>query len=581
MSITNIISLFAGIAFFLYGMSSMGDGLKRISGNKLEPVLYKLSGTPIRGFLLGSGVTAVIQSSSATSVIVVGFTDSGMLKLKQAIPIILGAIFGTSITGWVVCLSYIEGAGQLGQILSTATLTGVVALIGIILKTFGKKKVHRDIGELLMGFAILMMGMSTMSGSVSGLKDQPWFNSLMTSMRNPVLGILLGFGVSALLQSASAAVGIVQALSVTGAASFESVLPMLMGISVGAALPVLLTALGTNLNGRRTALSYLASTFMGVLICASLFYIISAVVEFPFLDLVMNPFSIALLNTVFRLIMVLILIPLTDVIEAVVCHILPDKQEKEDPLQMNEQFIRHPILAIEQCRQRISDMAMQSMESVIEAGALISRYSEPAFEKVVELEQAGDHYEDVLGSFLMKLSEQDLTEAQGRESTIFLHTIPDFERISDHARNVAESAKEIYDKRMNLSEEVMHELSVLMAAVREILSMATEAFANKDIVVAEKIEPLEEVIDGLCEQMKMQHVKRLQHGKCSIEQGFVFNDLLTDYERISDHCSNVAAAIIEIYAGSFATHEYLDMLKLNHDRSFDKYYEEYRKKFVI
>ena len=581
MSITNIISLFAGIAFFLFGMSSMGGGLKRISGNKLEPVLYKLSGTPIKGFLLGSGVTAVIQSSSATSVIVVGFTDSGMLKLKQAIPIILGAIFGTSITGWVVCLSYIEGAGQLGQILSTATLTGVVAVIGIIMRTFGKKKVHRDIGDLLMGFAILMMGMSTMSGSVSGLKDQPWFNGLMTSMRNPILGILLGFAVSALLQSASAAVGIVQALSITGAASFEGVLPMLMGISVGAALPVLLTALGTNINGRRTALSYLASTLMGVLICASLFYIIAAVADLPFLDLVMNPFSIALLNTVFRLIMVLILIPLTDVIEALVCHILPDKQEKEDPLQMNEQFIRHPSLAIEQCRQRICDMAVLSMDSVIEAGSLISHYSDSVFEKVEELEQTGDHYEDVLGSFLMKLSEQDLTEVQGRESSIFLHTIPDFERISDHALNVAQSAKEIYDKRMNLSEEVMHELSVMMAAVREILNMATEAFANKDIALAERIEPLEEVIDGLCDQMKMHHVERLQHGKCSIEQGFVFNDLVTDYERISDHCSNVAAAIIEIYSGSFATHEYLDAIKENHDRSFDKYYEEYREKFVI
>ncbi len=582
MSITDIISLFSGISLFLFGMTLMGDGLKSLSGNKLEPILYRLSGTPLKGVLLGSGVTAVIQSSSATSVIVMGFVNSGMMKLKQAIPVIMGAIFGTSITGWVICLSYIEGAGGLSDLLSTSTLTGIVAIIGIILRLFSKKKTHHHIGDLMMGFAILMFGMSMMSGSVGGLKEQAWFDRALTTMRNPVLGILVGVMIACVLQSASAAVGIVQALSVTGAIVFDNALPLLMGISIGAALPVMIASFGTNIAGRRTALSYLVSTVMGVMTFASVYYIVSAVVPLGLNQISMNPFSLAAVNTVFRFIMILILLPFVDMLEAMVCIMIPDKKaEKEDDIQLDERFIKHPTLAIEQSRTTIIRMARQSAQAVTEASVLIGRYSDSGYEHVAELENAGDRFEDALGSFLMKIPGQELTEWQERESTIFLHTLSDFERITDHALSIAGSAREISENQITFSEAANYEISVLMAAIREILQTTVEAFSHKDMELAERVEPLEEVIADIADEMKLRHIERLQQGRCSIRQGFVLNDIITNYGRISDHCSNVAVALIEIYSGSFATHEYLGHVKEVRTDRFEECYNEYRDRFAL
>ncbi len=582
MTISDIISLFSGIALFLFGMTLMGDGLKTTSGNKLEPILYKLSNNPFKGLILGTGVTAVIQSSSATSVIVMGFVNSGLMKLKQALPIILGAILGTSITGWVICLSYIQGAGGLSSLLSTATLTGIVAIAGIFLRLFCKGKKQHHIGDIMMGFAILMFGMSLMSSSVSGLKEMAWFGKMLTTLKNPVLGILVGILISAVLQSASAAVGIVQALSVTGAIVFENALPLLMGISIGAALPVVVASLGTNTSGKRTSFSYLVECVMGVMMIASIFYIFDAVFEFPLNSMVMNPFLIAIVNTVMRLCMILILFPFIDVSEALVCWMFPDKKVgNQGEIQLNDRFVVHPSLAVEQSRQAIVRMAEDAGCAVSQAGLLVERYSEQGFDIVAEFEDAGDHYEDKLGSFLMRLSGQELSERQERRTTLYLHTLSDFERITDHALSIANSAKEISDKKFDFTEDAKHELAMLTAAVREILGVTIKAFTGEDVETAGRVEPLEEVIDDISDQMKFNHTERLQQGKCSINQGFVFNDILTSYERISDHCSNIAAALIEIYSGSLATHEYLGRVKEMHKGNFEKWYDEYSARFSL
>ena len=580
MTISDIIGLLSGIALFLFGMTLMGDGLKSLSGNKLEPILYKLSGTPAKGLLLGSGVTAVIQSSSATSVIVMGFVNSGMMKLGAAIPVIIGAIFGTSITGWVICLSYIEGAGSLSQLLSTATLTGVVAVVGIILKIFCKGKIQHYVGDILMGFAILMFGMSMMSGSVSGLKEQEWFHSVLTTMRNPMLGILVGILVAAVLQSASAAVGIVQALSVTGAIVFDNALPLLMGISIGAALPVMIASLGTSISGRRTALSYLVACFMGVMACGSIYYISDAVFTFPFEGMAMNPFSVALVNTIFRFLMMLVLIPFLDILEALVCQIIPDKSSgKKKEIILDDRFTKHPSLAIEQSRIMINHMAEEAAQAVSEASILIERFDEKTYHMVEQLEDNGDEYEDVLGAFLMKLSSHELSDRQEKESTIFLHTLSDYERISDHAMKVANSAKEINEKKISFSDEAAHEIAVMASAVREILQLTVAAFDKEDVEIASNVEPLEEVIDDISDSMKLNHIERLQNGSCNIEQGFIFNDIITDYERISDHCANIAVALKEIYSDTPAEQGSPEYMR--ESEHYDKCYEEYKSRFSL
>ena len=583
MGISEIIALLSGVALFLFGMSLMGDGLKSVSGDKLEPILYRLSSTQVRGVLLGTGVTAVIQSSCATSVMAVGFVNSGMMKLRQAISVILGSILGTSITGWVICLSYIEGAGGLRSVLSTATLTGVVAVVGIVLRMFSKSQTRKHVGDILMGFAVLMFGMSTMSGAVNGLGDQPWFTKTMTSMSNPLLGILVGAAFTALLQSASAAVGILQALSVTGALTLDAALPLLFGITIGAAFPVLLSAVGATVQGKRTAWVYFVASFLGVIVMTAVFYIVHAVHPFPFMERTMNPFSLAGVNTLFRFILTVMLMPFTDVIEAICCRIVPDRGPvRDDPgLRLEERFLAHPPLAIEQSRLTINAMAELSRKALEISYGLLRGYTEEGFQEVKDIESEVDRYEDVLGTYLMKLTGREFTAKQSGEVSKYLHVISDFERLSDHALNIAESAKELFDKKLSFSPAGQHELAVITGATSEVARLAVKAFVNEDLDEAEKVEPLEEVIDDLCDEMKVHHVERLQNGTCTIGQGYVFNDLLTNFERVSDHCSNIAVAMLELSLGAFDTHEYLEQLREKRSENFKHYTEWYRETFAI
>ena len=584
MSVADVISLLGGIALFLFGMSLMGEGLKKVAGSRLELVLYKLSSTPLKGVLLGTGVTAVIQSSSATSVMVVGFVNSGMMKVKQAIGVIMGAILGTSVTGWILCLSSLEGGSGVVQLLSTEVLTGIVAVVGIILRMFTGKTSNRYVGEILLGFAVLMYGMSAMSGAVSPLRESEAFIRILTSFSNPILGILVGLAFTSVLQSASAAVGILQALAITGAVTFEVALPIVMGIAIGAAVPVLLSALGANLNGKRTAFIYLLIDVLGVLIWALLFYGANAIIHFTFLDTVMSSVSIALMNTLFRLATVIVLLPCIGLMERMVELLFPDDgsaAEEQEMDRLEERFLQHPALSIEQSRLVTNSMAERAEGNLLMAVGLRNRWSDKDFRMVGETESVIDRYEDKLGTYLMKITSKSLSQSQSEEVSKYLHTISDFERISDHALNISEAAKEIHDKDLQFSPEACHELDVIESAVREILSVAVGAFVENDPQRAARVEPLEEIIDGLCDEMKSHHVDRLQSGSCTLNQGFVFNDLLTNYERVADHCSNIAVAIIELESDSFDTHEYLNSVRAMKSSSFARYYEEYKQEYHL
>ena len=584
MTVADIVSLLGGIALFLFGMSLMGEGLKKVAGSRLELVLYRLSSTPLKGVLLGTGVTAVIQSSSATSVMVVGFVNSGMMKVRQAIGVIMGAILGTSVTGWILCLSSLEGGSGVVQLFSTEVITGVVAVIGIILRMFNHKASNRHVGEILLGFAVLMYGMSSMSGAVSPLRESEAFIRILTSFSNPLLGILVGLVFTSVLQSASAAVGILQALAVTGAITFEIAFPIVMGIAIGAAVPVLLSALGANLHGRRTAFVYLLIDVLGAAIWSLVFYAANAVVHFPFLSAVMTSVSIALMNTLFRLATVIVLLPCIGLMEKLVEYLFPDTGdggEEQDMDRLEERFLQHPALSIEQSRLVTNSMAEKAAGNLMLAMSLRSKFSEKDFRQVNETESVIDRYEDKLGTYLMKITSKSLSEAQSEEVSKFLHTISDFERISDHAVNISEAAHEIHDKDLVFSPEARRELEVMESAVREVLSLAISAFVDNDVQRAAKVEPLEEIIDGLCDEMKSHHVDRLQSGACTLGQGFVFNDLLTNYERVADHCSNIAVAIIELESDSFDTHEYLSSVRALKSHSFDKYYEEYKQQYHL
>lgn len=584
MSVADVISLLGGIALFLFGMSLMGEGLKKVAGSRLELVLYKLSSTPLKGVLLGTGVTAVIQSSSATSVMVVGFVNSGMMKVKQAIGVIMGAILGTSVTGWILCLSSLEGGSGVVQLLSTEVLTGIVAVVGIILRMFTGKTSNRYVGEILLGFAVLMYGMSAMSGAVSPLRESEAFIRILTSFSNPILGILVGLAFTSVLQSASAAVGILQALAITGAVTFEVALPIVMGIAIGAAVPVLLSALGANLNGKRTAFIYLLIDVLGVLIWALLFYGANAIIHFTFLDAAMSSVSIALMNTLFRLATVIVLLPCIGLMEHMVELLFPDDgsaAEEQEMDRLEERFLQHPALSIEQSRLVTNSMAERAEGNLLMAVGLRNRWSDKDFRMVGETESVIDRYEDKLGTYLMKITSKSLSQSQSEEVSKYLHTISDFERISDHALNISEAAKEIHDKDLQFSPEACHELDVIESAVREILSVAVGAFVENDPQRAARVEPLEEIIDGLCDEMKSHHVDRLQSGSCTLNQGFVFNDLLTNYERVADHCSNIAVAIIELESDSFDTHEYLNSVRAMKSSSFARYYEEYKQEYHL
>lgn len=585
MGISNVITLFGGVALFLFGMSLMGEGLKKVAGSKLELLLYKLSSTPLRGLLLGAGVTAIIQSSSATSVMVVGFVNSGMMKVRQAMTVIMGAIVGTSITGWIICLSYVQGSGGLVSLLSTSSISAIVAVIGIILRMFSKKQAKRHMGDILLGFAVLMFGMQAMSGAVAPLKDSPAFIRFMTAFSNPLLGILVGAAFTAVLQSASAAVGILQALSVTGAIRFVEAFPLILGISIGAAVPVLLSALGARTPGRRTAWSYLVMQTLGAIFCAAVWYISDAVFDFALKGMVMTPVSIAAVNTIFRVICAVVLMPFMGSIEKLLNALIKESpREREanaDFDRLDERFLKHPALAVEQSRMTINSMARKARENMADAMMLLYDYNDALAAKVEQDEDLVDRYEDKIGTYLMKLNGSELSPEENERVTEYLHTLSDFERISDHAMNIRQVAQEKFEKKITFSESGDHEMAVLTGAVNEILDLSFAAFLEDDINKAYKVEPLEEHVDVLCDELKMRHIERLQAGTCSLQIGFVFNDLLTNFERVADHCSNIAVAMIELQKDEFETHDYVINLKELRSHNFDTLYNQYAEKYKI
>ena len=585
MNVSNVISLLGGVALFLFGMTLMGEGLKKVAGSRLELILYRLSSTPLRGLLLGAGVTGVIQSSAATSVMVVGFVNSGMMKFKQAISVILGALIGTSVTGWIICLSSIEGAGGWASLFSTATISAVVAVAGIVLRMFSKNVTRRHIGDIFLGFSVLMFGMQLMSGSVAPLRESETFISVLTTFQNPALGILVGAVFTAVLQSASAAVGILQALSATGAVTFAAAYPIVLGIAVGAAVPVLLSALGARVNGRRTAVSYLFAELTGAVFCALVFYGLDFFFDFGVKYAVMDTVSIALLNTVFRTVTAFALLPLIDKMADIICRLVKESEGERlanrEFDRLDERFLEHPAVAVEQSRLTVNSMAETARLNLLDSMRLLDDYTPALFDKVQATEDLVDQFEDKLGTYLVKLTALELTVEQSERVSKYLHALSDFERISDHAVNISENAQEKNDKRVRFSADAEHELHVLNSAIEEILAMSIKSFIDDDIATAYRVEPLEERIDVLCDEMKLRHVDRLQRGECSLEHGFLFNDLLTNFERVADHCSNIAIALIELHAHEYDTHTYVINLKELHSHNFDALYAEYSERYRI
>ena len=584
MDFSTVISLLGGVACFLFGMSVMGDSLKKVAGSKMEMILFKLAGNPIKGILLGTGVTAAIQSSSATSVMVVGFVNSGMMSVKQAIGVILGAILGTSITGWILALNSIGGS-NVASFFSTEILTGVVALIGIILWMFAKKASHKNIGGIMMGFAVLMYGMSMMSGAISPLREDPRFIDMLTSFTNPVLGVLAGALITAVIQSASAAVGILQALAMTGAVEFDMALPILMGIGIGASVPVMLSALGASTNGKRTAFVYLLIDVLGAVLVSIIFYSLNAIIGFSFMSKTMTMVSIALTNTLYRLAVVILLSPAIGVMERIVCAMFPEGEEaaaeRADMDRLETRFLEHPTLALAQSRTVIDSMAEKACESVKEAITARRELSKTALKRVFDLEDVIDRYEDKLGTYLFKIALSDLHDDQSREVSKYLRGLSDFERISDHARNIGEAVEEIRDKKIVFSEQAEKELRILEDAIQDITELTIGAFIKNDKFLALRIDPLEEVIDDLCDEIKSNHIDRVSKQICTLETGFVFNDMLTDYERISDHCSNLAIDIIESGPDRVEAHEYHMNHDYRNDDSFVEYFNEYKEKYAF
>ena len=581
-----VIILLGGIALFLFGMQLMGDGLKKVAGGKLEVILYRLSNTPLKGVLLGTGVTAIIQSSSATSVMVVGFVNAGMIKMKQAIGIIMGAIIGSSVTGWVLCLSDISGGAGWVDLLSTEVLAAIIGVIGIMFRMICKNPTKKHIGDIMIGFCILMVGMQNMSAAVAPLRSEPAFIDMLTKFSNPFIGILIGLLVTAVLQSASATVGILQALSVTGAISFSVALPIIMGIAVGAAMPVIISSFGATTDGKRTAFVYLLVDALGALIWAVVFYSVNHFVHFSFMDRTMTTVSIAFVNSLFRVATVAVLFPFIRFLEKMVCAIFKEVVDEEDKdiveiSVLDDRFIAHPTVAIEQAKTVLCSMAHMAQKNLIRSMELLDTFSQEKYDKIQRREDKVDRYEDKLGTYLVKITQQELTSGQNKEVSKLLHTISDFERISDHAVNISQAAAELFNEKLRFSDCAVEDVELMSLIMKEIVGNVIDAFEQNKVEYAYKTEPLEELVDIYCDEMKMNHVKRVQKGECTLHQGFIFNDLLTDFERIADHCSNVAVAIIELELNVFDTHEYLINLKKDNGTNFDKYFEEYKEMFPL
>ena len=568
MDIFILLSLIGGLALFLYGMEVLGDGLKKASGGKLEIILEKLTSNKLMAVLLGAGVTAVIQSSSATTVMVVGFVNSGIMKLSQAVGVILGANVGTTITAWFLSLTGVEGSNFFLQLLKPSSFSPVLAIAGVAILMTSKKEKQRDIATIMIGFAVLMFGMDTMSDAVKPLADIPEFTNLLLMFSNPILGMLVGLILTAIIQSSSASIGILQALCVSGAVSYSTAIPIIMGQNVGTCVTALLSSTGAGKNAKRAALVHLYYNLIITSGFMILFYAVNAVVHFRFLQDPASALGVAVFHTTFNAIAVVVMFPFSSVLEKLAYLTIPQTKEELEVREtakgeiqlLDARFLDTPGLALEHCRNAAQDMAGYAREALFLSMELINKFNKKAADRVIELENLVDHYEDELGSYLVKLSSRHLTEKDSQELSVILHCIGDFERISDHAINIMESAREMADKELAFSKKAEEEFRIFTGAVRDIVNTSVLVFQEEDLKLAAMVEPLEEVIDYLNTEVKRRHMKRLRKGKCTIEMGFVLSDLTTNYERVSDHCSNIALCLLQLNEENFETHEYQDNL---------------------
>lgn len=585
MDIFNVLTMIGGLALFLYGMNIMGDGLAKTSGGKLEAILERFSSSPIKAVLLGAGVTAVIQSSSATTVMVVGFVNSGIMKLTQAVGIIMGANIGTTVTSWILSLSGISGDSFFVQLLKPSSFSPILAMIGVSLILFSKSMKKKDIGTILAGFAILMTGMDTMSAAVEPLAEIEEFTSIFLMFSdNPIIGVVVGALLTAVIQSSSASVGILQALCLTGSVSYASAIPIIMGQNIGTCVTALLSAIGASKNARRAAFVHFYFNIIGTVIFMAVFYLLNAFIGFAFMGQAADVAGIAVIHSCFNIVSTLILLPFRDILVKIATLTVRDdavEEERSGLKLLDERFLEKPSFAIGSAKKAAVEMAYASREALNAAISLIDQFDKRKAKKVVELEDMVDHYEDELGAYLMKINNADLSLRDSQSVTMMLHCIGDFERISDHACNVMETVVQANKKGAVFSDKAKEELAVYESAIQEIVSMTCEVFDKEDTVLAVQIEPLEEVIDTLNEEVKKKHVKRLRKGKCTIEVGFVLSDLTTNFERVADHCSNIAISLIQMKEDGLETHGYLDNLRENENPEFLAKYKEYRKKYKL
>ena len=588
MDFFGILTMIGGLALFLYGMEVMGDGLSKASGGRLEQLLEKLTSNKLKAVALGAVVTAVIQSSSATTVMVVGFVNSGIMKLSQAIGIIMGANIGTTITSWILSLSGIESDSFFMRLLKPTSFSPVLAVIGIAFLMFSKKDKLKDIGNILVGFAVLMFGMDTMSGAVKPLADVPEFTNILTAFSNPILGLIAGTILTAVIQSSSASVGILQALCVTGSVSYGAAIPIIMGQNIGTCVTAILSGIGASKNAKRAALVHLYFNIIGTVIFMVVFYAIHAVAPFGFMEDSANAAGIAVVHTAFNIFATFVLLPFSAGLEKLACLTIKDTagQEEEsvaaESIQiLDPRFLATPSFALEQCRTAAIDMAAYAKEALFLSMDLIKNYDKATAKKVVELEDKVDRYEDKLGTYLVKLSSKNLSERDSHTLNFLLHNIGDFERISDHALNIKQAAQEMKDKDLEFSNKASEELAVFTEAVKDIINTSFLVFQEEDVKLAKKIEPLEEAIDYLNTEVKKRHIKRLRKGKCTIEMGFILADITTSYERVADHCSNIAVSLLEITEDEFDTHGYMDNLRANDNLEFREDVKRFQKRYLL
>ena len=580
MDLFDVLTMIGGLSLFLFGMNIMGSALERRAGSSLRTILGKLTTNRMLGFLTGLAVTAIIQSSSATTVMVVGFVNSSLLSLGQAINVIMGANVGTTATAWILSLGGIEGDSLLLKLLKPTSFSPILALIGVVHYVFLKDTKKKDTGLILLGFATLMFGMDTMSDAVAGLKDVPQFQQLFVMFKNPILGVLAGAILTAIIQSSSASVGILQALSSTGAISLAAAIPIIMGQNIGTCVTAMLSSVGTTKNAKRTAIVHLMFNVIGTVVCLIVYMIGTALFDFAILEESANHFTISVCHTIFNVACTALLLPSGSLLEKLVCKLVPDAKIAEEAAELDERLLGTPSIALERCRETTAKMAEVSAKTLRAGMETLTNYTPELGENVRELETLSDHYEDILGSYLVKLSALRSSEADSSEATMLLKVINDLERIADHGENVLEAAEEMAEKELKFSDAAKAELAVLTASVNEVIELAFTALAQRDLEMAYRVEPLEEVIDGLKEQMRTRHILRMQQGTCTIEAGFVWSDLLTSLERASDHCSNIAGAVIEMVGLNQNNMASLRSAKVDYSH-FGELFTEYTNKYML